>query len=317
VAAFAAGEAWVRLAQAREQVELLERSLATVEAHAELAASYVERGTLVASERLRAEVERSRVADQLAEARGQARNAEAALSFRLAADPESEWRLAELPEPATPVDGLQAWIDAAATHPDLAAVRELATAAALETRIRQAARRPRVGLTARYDLTDESLFGTGGEAASILAAATFDLFAGGRHHAAVAAAEAEAAAAATEAERFADAVRLEVRQAWEAQATARARHATAQGALTAAAEAERIVGLRFRQGIVKTIDLLDATTARRETETRELVARTEAHLALLRLARAAGRAPESVVGAEETNAELARRPAASGSGSAQ
>jgi len=47
--------------------------------------------------------------------------------------------------------------------------------------------------------------------------------------------------------------------------------------------------------VAKTIDLVDAVTARREAETRELVSRTEAHLAALRLAVAGGRSPESVL----------------------
>ena len=59
--------------------------------------------------------------------------------------------------------------------------------------------------------------------------------------------------------------------------------------------AERITTDRFRAGVVKTLDLLDVTTARREAETRELVARADAHTAALRLAVKAGRRPESVL----------------------
>jgi hypothetical protein len=43
------------------------------------------------------------------------------------------------------------------------------------------------------------------------------------------------------------------------------------------------------------IDLLDASTARREAETRELIARAEANAALIKLAVVSGRAPESVL----------------------
>ena len=66
-------------------------------------------------------------------------------------------------------------------------------------------------------------------------------------------------------------------------------------ALAAAREAERITEERFKTGVVKMIDLLDAATARREAETRELVARADATAAALRLAVQAGRAPESVL----------------------
>jgi len=294
-AAFAAAEAWVRLAQAREQAALLERSLATVAAHAARARAYVEQGMLVSSELLRAEVEVARVADLLASAQGDARTAEAALSLRLGAPLGSSWELAPLPAPPEPGGDLETWLAHAADRADLAAARLGTEAAGLEVAVARAGRRPRVGLSARYDLVDDAPFGTGGDSAAIQAMAGFDLFAGGRHRAAVAAAEAEAEAAARELEEFAEAVRLEVRAAHEAAATARARHATAVAALAAAAEAERITAERFGQGVARTIDLLDAATARREAETRELVARAEAQLATLALALAAGRPPEEVI----------------------
>ncbi len=78
-------------------------------------------------------------------------------------------------------------------------------------------------------------------------------------------------------------------------AVALERRATAEAALAAAGETVRIVEERFRAGVVKTTDVLDAATARREAEMRELVARAEAWLAQLRLALAAGERPESIL----------------------
>ena len=57
----------------------------------------------------------------------------------------------------------------------------------------------------------------------------------------------------------------------------------------------RIIEDRFRAGVIRSIDLLDAATARREAEMRELVARAEAWLTHLHLALAAGLEPESVL----------------------
>jgi hypothetical protein len=54
---------------------------------------------------------------------------------------------------------------------------------------------------------------------------------------------------------------------------------------------------------VKTLDLLDATTARREAETRALVARATAHQAALALAFEAGKAPEEALVAELRGAQ--------------
>ena len=294
-AALAAAEAYIRLAQARERVELLERSLATVLAHVELARAYVEQGMLVRSELLRAEVEHARVADLLAEARGQARLAEAGLSLRLAAADGSRWQTEPLPDPAPLAQPLDDWLGGATARADLEAARELLAAGELEVGIRRSGRKPRIALVARRDYNDDSLFGTGGASTAFMAVAGVDLFSGGSHRAAAAAAAAELEAARREVEQFEHGIRLEVRQAWEQAVTARDRHATAVAAWAAAAEGERILEERFAKGVARTIDLLDAVTARREAETRELVARAEAHLATFRLAVAGGRSPESVL----------------------
>ncbi len=188
---------------------------------------------------------------------------------------------------------LDEWLASADGRFDLEAARRRLEAGRLEETVRRSARLPRVGLVARHDRNDRSLFGASGDSTAIVAMAAVDLFAGGRHRAAAARARAEAAAAALEVERFREGVRIEVRDAYERALGARQRRATAVAALEAARETERIVGRRFAEGIAKTLDVLDAVTARREAEAREFVARAEAHLASLRLAVVAGRRPES------------------------
>jgi outer membrane protein TolC len=294
-AALAAGSAWVRLAQAREQVALLERARDTVAAHVELARAHVEEGMLVRSELLRAEVELARAEDLVIGARGDARIAEAELSFRLAVPLGTAWKLGAVPPPPLFEDDPASWLATAETRADLAAANSRLAAGELEARAERAGRLPRVGLVARGDLVDDRPFGDHGDSTTVLAVAQLDLWNGGRRRAAIAAAEAEAAAGRAEVDQLAEGIRLEVEQALSAARVARARQATAAAALRAAEESLRIVEERFRSGVVRTIDVLDAATARREAETRELVARADAHLAALRLAFASGRPPETVV----------------------
>jgi len=294
-AALAAAEAWLGLAQAREYVALLERARETVAAHVELARRYVEEGFAVRSELLRAEVELARVEDLLTEARGGARVAESNLAFRLGEALDSTYEIGVLPSPEALSGELGGWLATALDRDDLRSARGMLAAGELEAKARAAGRWPRIGATARHDWTDDTLFGGHGSATSIFVGATFDLFDGGRRNASVAAARAEADAGRRDVERFSSGVLLETRQAYEAATTALERRATALGALDSAAEGLRVVEERFRAGVVKTLDVLDAATARREAETRELVARAEAHAALLRLAVAAGRSPESVL----------------------
>lgn len=295
-AALNAGEAWVMLAQAEEFVSLLTKARDTVKAHVALAKSYVEQGMLVRSELLRAEVELARVEDLLEDAKGKARVANANLAFRIGVDQGSTWQLAPLPAPKALEGDAASWVSSAgSSRRDLAAARSLLRAGELEEKVKKAAWWPKVGVSARWDLHDKNLFGASGSAGTVMAFAAVNLFQGGADKAAAAAARLEASAGREDVARFAEGVALEVRQAYEEAATARARHATAVKALESARESERITDERFKSGVVKTIDLLDAATARREAETRELVARADAHATALRLAVKAGKAPETAV----------------------
>lgn len=297
-AALAAAEAYVRLAQVREQVALLEKARGTVAAHVGLAQAYSEQGMLVRSELLRAEVELARMDDLLAEARGHGRVAEANLAFRLADPLGTTYQLAPLPDPADLAEGRDTWLDSASGRRDLESARRMLAAGELEAEALEGGLFPRIGLVARHDLVDDSLFGTNGDSTTVMAMASIDLLdllPSGRRRSAIAAARADAEAGRQDVARFEEGVRLEVKQAYELAQVALERRATALRALSAAEEGVRILEERFRAGVVKTIDLLDAVTARREAEMRELVARAEAHLAAFHLAVKAGRVPESVL----------------------
>lgn len=294
-AALAAAEAYVMVAQAEEYASLLHKSRDTVAAHVKLAGDYAAQGMLVRSELLRAEVELSKMDDLVTEADGRVRIANANLAFRLGAAGSASWTLAPLPDPrpvATPVDG---WLATAGERSDLGSARNLLAAGELEEKVKKAPIWPKLALVAKGELYGDKPFGSTGTSGSIMAVATWNVFAGGSDHAAAVAAREDARAGREDVARFAEGVRLEVRQAFEEARTAQARHETAKKALDSAREAERITNDRYRAGVVKTLDLLDVTTARREAETRELVARADAHTAALKLAVKAGRRPESVL----------------------
>jgi len=294
-AALAAAEAWVMVAQAEEYAALLRKSRDTVAAHVRLARDYVAQGMLVRSDLLRVEVELARMDDLVTEAEGRVRIANANLAFRMGDAGDASWALAPLPDPrpvATPVDG---WLATAAGRADLGSARKLLAAGELEEKVSKAPNWPKIALAAKGELYGNKPLGSTGTSGSIMAVATWNVFQGGADHAAAVAAREDARAGREDVARFADGVRLEVRQAYEEARTAVARHETAQKALESAREAERITEERFRAGVVKTLDLLDATTARREAETRELVARADAHTAALRLAVKSGRRPETAL----------------------
>jgi outer membrane protein len=293
-AALAVAEAYVMVDQAVEYVGLLERACETMRAHVAVARDYADQGMIVRSEVLRAEVELARLEDFLAEARGRVRVANANLAFRLGTDQGTSWELDPLPIPEALGTSLPEYLDSASSRKDLQAARNLLKAGELEERVRRAAYLPKVGVVGRADWVGDRLFGSSGSSTSIMAVASMNVFAGGADRAAAAAARFEARAGAEDVARFEQGVELEVRQAFEEANTAWQRHATETKAVVSAREVERITEDRFKTGVVKMIDLLDAATARREAETRELSARAEAASARLRLAVRSGRPPESV-----------------------
>ena len=294
-AALAAAEAYIRLSQARENVTLLQHVLDTVDTHVRLAQAYVDQGMLVRSELLRAEVERSRIEDLLIEARGQARVAQSNLSFRMGADPSREWTLEPLDDPQALAEELDAWLSTAGNRADLVAARHMLQAAELEIKVQRAALMPKIGMAARWDFFGEQVFSSDSDSGAIMAMLSVNLFSGNRHRAARNAARADFEAGRQQIEQFTEGVRLEVRDAYQKALTARERYSTASNAQQAAVEAERITQERFKQGVVKMIELVDTTTALREAQTRAIVARAEAHLASLSLAVKAGRRPEEML----------------------
>jgi outer membrane protein TolC len=190
--------------------------------------------------------------------------AQAALNFQMGADQALPRNLAAVP-PATPIVGeLEDWTSAAPGY------------------------FPEIAVLGNYGLYDDKLFGANGHNGSVMAVARINLLGGGSNSAARAAARHETASFESDIKRFEEGVRLEAQQAWQDLETARIRHKTAKSALAAATEAARVRASRFKQGLDKMIDLLDAETGLREAEMRELVARYDVVLDTHRLRYVAG-----------------------------
>ncbi|PWB78513.1 MAG: hypothetical protein C3F15_01455 [Holophagae bacterium] len=282
--AFDTVTAFTNLAKAREQVGLLTTARATTARHVELASSYAGQGLILQAEVLKAQVFLAEMDELLVQAENGARLAEAALNFTIGADQNIPRELAPLePPPATPGE-LEDWRMAAVERRrDLEAARRELEAGRLEEKTAKPWYLPEVAASARYDLYDDTVFGSHGGSGSVMAFARLDLYSGGRESAGREAARHDAAAWGYDVRRFEEGVKLEVQQAWHDLRTAEARLATAANSLQAAREALRVREHRFTQGLDKMIDLLDAETAAREAELRELVARYDVSLSSYRL----------------------------------
>jgi outer membrane protein TolC len=282
--AFETATAFVNLAKARENVELLTKAQGTTAEHVKLAEAYAEQGIVLNADVLTAKVYLSEMDELLQQARNGAQLAEAALNFHMGADQATPRSLAPLPPPPAVTGALDDWTAAAVERRhDLAAARQQLAAGKLERKAAKSGYLPEVAVVGRYGLYDDTIFGANGHSGTIMAVARINLLGGIADGNARKAAELDTVSHEADIRRFEEGVRLEVRQAWQDLETARARHETAQDVLAAADEALRVREQRFKQGLDKMVDLLDAETALREAETRELVARYDVFLSTYRL----------------------------------
>ncbi len=276
--------AFVNLAKAREHVELLGKARTTTAEHVKLAEAYAEQGIILTADVLDAKVYLAEMDDLLQQAKNGARLAEAALNFHMGADQSTPRHLAPVPPPQAISGELEEWTGAAIDRRhDLAAARQQLAAGRLETKAARSGYLPEVAVVGRYGLYDDTIFGSNGNSGTIMAVARINLFGGIADTQARRAAENDTVSFEADIRRFEEGIRLEVRQAWQDLETARDRHATALSVLASADEALRVREHRFKQGLEKMVDVLDAETALREAETRELVARYDVLLSTTRL----------------------------------
>jgi outer membrane protein TolC len=276
--------AYVNLAKAREHLALVTKARNTTAEHLALAEAYSGQGLILAADVLKAKVFLAEMDELLEQARNRERLAEAALNFQLGADQSTPRALSGPPSPP-PVSGdFEQWMLAALDRRhDLQAARDKLAAGRLEEKAARSGYLPEVAAVGRYELYDDGAFGDHGSSGSIMAVARINLFRGGSDRAAADAARHDTSSFEADIQRFEAGVRLEVQQAWHDLESARVRLDVAGDVLVSAREALRVREQRFRQGLDRMIDLLDAETALREAELRELVARYDVTLTSYRL----------------------------------
>ncbi len=282
---------WLDLARAREYVSLLEKARATTEAHVQRARAYSEEGFLVRSELLRAEVYLSEMDDMLTRARQGAAMAQAALNLRMGLPQETAQHLGRTPDlPAVEGELNELVAEALAARGDLRAARLQSRAGRLQERSALGDWLPEAGLLARHDWYDEDFGGSEAGSWTVMGSLSWTFNLGGGQYWKQSAAGHQARAWEAKVSHFEEGVRLQVRQGLSEYELARERSRTSAQALEAGRENLRILEERFEQGVASTLDLLDAQTALRELETRELVTRHEALVAAYRLRLLSGQA---------------------------
>lgn len=278
--AFDAAKAWLNLSKAREYRNLMEQALGTAEAHQQRAKEYYDQGMLAPSDILRAEVFVAEMREYSARASEQEQLAMSALNLQRGRPQNEAIVLAEQVDSMQWVaDTTQAIARARAQRPDLLAAHDELAAGREEVTVKRSTFLPQIGVVAHYDWYDDALFGDNGESWAVMGQAKLNLFHGGADRNAWKKAALDARAGAQEVRRFEEGVELEVRTAIAELSYAQLRHEAAQTALDSGRENLRVIETRYAQGVAQMTDLLDAQTALRELEVRELTARYDKQLA--------------------------------------
>jgi outer membrane protein len=288
---FRVAEAYYRLLQARELVEVRQEAVEQVRRHLQSVQTRFRAGTAVKSDVLSVEVRLAEVQGELITARNQLELTWAVLENVIGARMPRLKLPREVP-PAPWSDRSEA-VEAAVAEalqqrPEVAEMNSKQRAAQANVEAARAGKRPMVDLMGNYNVwTPNFVQGTNNLFAGL--AVSMNLFDGGRTRSAIRTAEARVAELAARQQRLMLDIELEVRRAYLQLADAQARLRVANQALTQAEESLRETEVRYRGQTATITRLIDAQVALSSLRVRRATAQADVEIARANLERAAGR----------------------------
>jgi outer membrane protein len=275
----------------REALSTVQTSVRTAEANLAAAESRYEAGLVVASDALAARVRLARLREEAIAAANQVRLSRAALNEAMGLPLGQAHRLiGQLDLPPALSEQLDALEAAARTQrPDYRQLDLEVQRLEKDVLRTKGAILPTMHLMGNYEINNQNFASNGQDSWSVGVVLNLNLFNGGGDHARIVEAQANYQRAVAQRERMANAIGLEVHDAFLAHQTARERVAVAREAVTQAEESLRIVQDRYDAGLTTIVELLDSETA--VTAARTNVTRTlyDATVSLARLDLSLGR----------------------------
>lgn len=258
---------------AREKVGVARDAVQEMEAQVRRIQDFYEKGQVVRSDLLAAEVQRSEFSQQLVASQGDYHTALEAFQTALGRPsppfPEPSGPIPELTVTASPVES---WIAHALNdRPDLAMVREDVEVARMRVREARAQYLPRLDAFSTYGLSGAD-WESGSSDYTLGLSLTWDLY-DGRRNPGIDRARALLGTMEAQLQEAEDQVRLQVIQAYEGFLAARERREMARKAVEQAREALRIVKDRYDEGLTTITEVLRAQTAYRRAQWMELGSR--------------------------------------------
>jgi outer membrane protein, multidrug efflux system len=279
VAAFGSARA------AEDALALLARREEDAREDVRIATSMREQGLATAADPARAAAALAELHAEIAARAAALSQARATLATLVGPDAAAR-PLAPLPGFERPPDGV------AAARDDVAAADLAAASARDRRRAASASRLPELVVSGRYDLHAERPGGRWGDSASIAGGIRVPLFASGAVRSRIREAQAAAASAEAAAEATRRAAASEAASARAALEASEARLAAFEEAGSAARQAREIQEARYREGVSRLADLIDARAAELGAGIGAATARADRAVAAARLRLALGLPPE-------------------------
>ncbi len=247
----------------REALSTVQAAVRTGEANLAAAESRYEAGLVVASDALAARVRLGRLREEAIAAANQVRLSQAALNEAMGLPLDRAHQLTgqlDLPPAVSEqLDGLEAL--ARTQRPDYRQVDLEVQRLEKDVLRAKGALLPTMHLMGNYEINNNQFASNGQDSWSVGVVLNLNLFNGGGDRARIVEAQANHQRAVAQRERMANAIGLEVHDAFLAYQTARERVAVAREAVAQAEESLRIVQDRYDAGLTTIVELLDSETA--------------------------------------------------------
>jgi len=282
-------EAYLNVLLAKEELEVLAKSLETARAHHRMIQARYRSGLVVKSDVLRSQVHVAQLEQDLQQARAGLSVAFSALWATLGKEHGGEVRLTtsfdRAPRSLPP---LQEWLKKAFDRrPDLERAKKELEIAGKELEKAKAEYYPALYLSGAYEINTED-FDESANNYTIGAVLELDLFSGFRTRARVKEAKAGVESAKARVEGLKLKIGVEVRRSYHRAESALAQTRVALSAIGQAEEALRIVRNRYESGLFHLVQLLDAETALQRARLNYIRALHQFRVAEARLALASG-----------------------------
>ncbi len=268
---FQTTKAYLNVLLAQRYAKLMDSVVTTVKRHVDSAQAYFDTGFIMEADLLQAKVFLGQMQQLRITARNNARLAAAMLANVMGVDQNRKFELTDTFSYRPKSYDLDKLIQIGLSNrPDLAEMRLKVGAAKEKINIEKAEYKPKLFLVGQLNYHDSNFGGFNGDSFKLMAVVKFNLFNGKRTRAKVSRAKSQYMSYHNYLKQMENGIRLQIKQALFRLQEADQRYRVASLAYKQAKENVKLREERYKKGVEKTTDLLDADTGLQKAATNQL-----------------------------------------------